>query len=385
MTTPSHTTSSSDTTTASNEANHNGATGSTKSEFERLQHLADRTLLAHKKPNQPPPKANKRQLTYDIIMLVVIVTDLLIISVDLILMSNFAAQIGIWLGFSDFLNYYVTHYHHKLSILGGFFTIFLIVELLIRWGLSIAHKEYMRWFFFPFVHWYEVLGCFPQLRALRLLRVIFIGRKLYEMGYQVLPEKWIVAVKFYYALILEELSDRVILTATDNIRQQFSGENTSQRLLAEILEKNRPALQSMLASMLKQELLPKLQTLHQGQLTKDLSTHVGASVQDALANTPELRRYLRMIPIAGGLIESQLHSIGQHIGENIINSLTTRLAHTSMTDHIIDNIAKNIAHIDLSNPELDALIISIVNDSLTAFEEQVKVQQWKHHQALQES
>lgn len=42
-------------------------------------------------------------------------------------------------------------------------------------------------------------------------------------------------------------------------------------------------------------------------------------------DTPELRRALRMIPIAGSLIESQLMNLGQHIGEN----LTLTLSQTS--------------------------------------------------------
>ena len=127
-----------------------------------------------------------------------------------------------WLNLSQQLLFYVDNIHHPLRVLGGFFTIFLIAELAFRWLLSIIGKEYSRWFFFPFVHWYEVLGCFPQFRALRLLRAFFIGRKLYQLGYQVLPQKWIDSGKFYYDVIFEEISDRVILTATDNLRQQFA-------------------------------------------------------------------------------------------------------------------------------------------------------------------
>ena len=37
-----------------------------------------------------------------------------------------------------------------------------------------------------------------------------------------------------------------------------------------------------------------------------IKTPEGNAIEEGLANTPELRRYLRMIPIAGSLIESQL-------------------------------------------------------------------------------
>ena len=337
-----------------------------------------------KSPENPlrSKTAVRLALLYDIVMLLVIVVDLSIISLDLLLMSKFMGQVADWLNLSQQLLFYVDNIHHPLRVLGGFFTIFLIAELTFRWLLSIIGKEYSRWFFFPFVHWYEVLGCFPQFRALRLLRAFFIGRKLYQLGYQVLPQKWIDSGKFYYDVIFEEISDRVILTATDNLRQQFADEKANQRFIEETFNKNRPQIQAMMSSILKQELSPQLRQLAQSKATEELSVQVGIAVQEALNNTPELRRYLRMIPIAGSLIEGQLHSISQNIGENITQTLFSHLTQSHITDAIIDEIAQTVANIDLQNPELDALVTTIVNDGLNAFEEQVKVQQWKHQKYL---
>ena len=337
-----------------------------------------------KSPENPlrSKTAVRLALLYDIVMLLVIVVDLSIISLDLLLMSKFMGQVADWLNLSQQLLFYVDNIHHPLRVLGGFFTIFLIAELTFRWLLSIIGKEYSRWFFFPFVHWYEVLGCFPQFRALRLLRAFFIGRKLYQLGYQVLPQKWIDSGKFYYDVIFEEISDRVILTATDNLRQQFADEKANQRFIEETFNKNRPQIQAMMSSILKQELSPQLRQLAQSKATEELSVQVGIAVQEALNNTPELRRYLRLIPIAGSLIEGQLHSISQNIGENITQTLFSHLTQSHITDAIIDEIAQTVANIDLQNPELDALVTTIVNDGLNAFEEQVKVQQWKHQKYL---
>ena len=337
-----------------------------------------------KSPENPlrSKTAVRLALLYDIVMLLVIVIDLSIISLDLLLMSKFMGQVADWLNLPQQLLFYVDNIHHPLRVLGGFFTIFLIAELAFRWLLSIIGKEYSRWFFFPFVHWYEVIGCFPQFRALRLLRAFFIGRKLYQLGYQVLPQKWIDSGKFYYDVIFEEISDRVILTATDNLRQQFADEKANQRFIEETFNKNRPQIQAMMSSILKQELSPQLRQLAQSKATEELSVEVGIAVQEALNNTPELRRYLRLIPIAGSLIEGQLHSISQNIGENITQTLFLHLTQSHITDAIIDEIAQTVANIDLQNPELDALVATIVNDGLNAFEEQVKVQQWKHQKYL---
>ena len=145
-------------------------------------------------PNRPTP--NRLKLTYDIVMIIAISIDLLLISIDAILMSSFSSNAAGWLSISDALNWYQNTLHEPLRTAGGFFTLFLIFELLLRWAIAIKQNVYYRWFFFPFVHWYEVLGCFPQLRALRLFRAVIIGRRLYQLGYQVLPQPWINRIRF---------------------------------------------------------------------------------------------------------------------------------------------------------------------------------------------
>lgn len=330
---------------------------------------------------RPPP--NRLKLTYDIMMLVAISIDLLLISLDTILMSNFSSNVAGWLTINDWLSWYQTTLHDPLRTVGGFFTVFLIVELLARWALAIRQQIYYRWFFFPFIHWYEVLGCFPQLRALRLFRAVIIGRRLYQLGYQVLPQPWINRIKFYIDLLLEELSDRVILTTIDNFRQQLTDSKTHKSLLKATIERNRDQIEVMLLSLLRQELAPQLQKLvgrtDGGEL---IANEVGQAIQDGLANTPELRRYLRLIPIAGSLIESQLQHIGQNIGANVVYSLNERLLDATRIDALMITIAHSVANIDLSNAAFDALLASMINDSLDEFEAQIKIQQWKHQEML---
>jgi len=288
-----------------------------------------------------------------------------------------------WLAISDGLSWYQTSLHDPLRTMGGFFTIFLIIELLVRWAIAIKDKVYYRWFFFPFVHWYEVLGCFPQLRALRLFRAVIIGRRLHQLGYQVLPQPWINRIKFYIDVLLEELSDRVILTTIYNFRQQLTDSDVHKSLVKSTIERNRDQIEAMLLSLLRQELVPRLQKLTDksegGQL---IANEVGNAIQDGLANTPELRRYLRLIPIAGSLIESQLQHIGHNIGENVVYSLNERLLKAEHIDALMVNIAHSIVNIDINSSALEALFASIINDSLSEFEAQIKIQQWKHQDML---
>lgn len=334
-------------------------------------------------PNKNKKPPSRLKLTYDIAMLVAIVIDLFLIGLDAVMMSSFANHVGGWLAIMPWIEGYRDNIHEPLRTAGGYFTIFLVLELLVRWAVAIKEQRYFRWFFFPFVHWYEVLGCFPQLRALRLLRALVIGHRLYQLGYQVLPQSWIDRGKFYFDLVLEELSDRVILTAVDNLRTQLADSKSNQSLVQSTIDKNRDEIEAMLASMLRQELIPRLQaSLTPTNGVSPLAADVGAAVQDALTNTPELRRYLKMIPIAGGLIEGQMLSIGQHVGENVANAVNKRLLDEKSLNALMDTIAHGVASIDTTNPALENLVASIVEDSLTAFEKQVKVQQWKHQSQM---
>jgi len=341
----------------------------------------------HLTPSEPPrpnrPKPSRLKLTYDIVMLIVISIDLLLISIDAVLMSDFSNNAAQWLSVNDGLNWYQTTLHEPLRTAGGFFTIFLIAELLLRWAIAIKNKVYYRWFFFPFVHWYEVLGCFPQLRALRLFRAVIIGRRLYQLGYQVLPQLWINRIKFYIDLLLEELSDRVILTTIQNFRQQLTDPKAHKSFIESAITRNRAEIEAAVLSMLRSELAPKLQELTASSGGGSiLADEMGNAIEEGLANTPELRRYLRMIPIAGSLIESQLQSIGHNVGTNVVYALNQRLLDPERLDSLMVAIASGIAQIDTNNTALDTLISSIIDDSLTEFEAQVKVQQWKHQDML---
>lgn len=334
-------------------------------------------------PDSQRPTPNRLKLAYDIVMIVAISIDLLLISIDAILMSDFSLIMANWLSMAEVLSEYQLLIHDPIRTAAGFFTIFLIIELLLRWLIAIKQGVYYRWFFFPFVHWYEVLGCFPQLRALRLFRAVIIGRRLHQLGYQVLPQPWIKRINFYINLLLEELSDRVILTTIHNYRQQLTDPKMQKSLIDSTFTRNRDEIEATLLSLLRQELVPKLQNLNQNSENgRLLASDIGQAVQNALSNTPELHQLLRLIPIAGKLIESQLLDIGHNIGENVVNALNDCLLDPERLDALMVAISQGIAQIDTNNVALETLVARIFSESLSEFERNLKVQQWKHKDRL---
>ncbi|UXZ05634.1 hypothetical protein [Moraxella nasicaprae] len=326
--------------------------------------------------------ASALKLAYDILTLCLLVVDLILIATDSILMSAFMQYISTWLGFGVFLENYATNHHTIIATIGGFFTLFWITDLLVRWLLAIIKRTYYRWFFFPFVHWYEVLGCFPVLRALRLLRAAVIIRRLHRMGIQIIPTRWLNSAKFYYHVILEELSDRVILTAIDNLREQLGRSGSHGQMIHRTISQNRQAIESAILSLLRNELTPRLQAALLADEGEKLAQDIGKAVENALSETPELRRYLKLIPIAGGMIESQITNVGKHIGTSVTQAINAHLFHDETLDGLMTSIAHGVANIDTSRPEVQHLVSEVVEDAISTFEEQVKNQQWKHSQQL---
>lgn len=337
---------------------------------------------ANKDKRESSARQSRTKIIYDIVMLILLVVDLCLIFADNLLMSELMSKLAQWGGFGEILNIYQVTHHLSLSVIGGVFTLFWVSELLARWLLAIKRRTYYRWFFFPFVHWYEALACFPILRALRLLRAGIIIKRLHDTGVMVIPKKWITSAQFYYHVILEELSDRVILTAIDNFREQMRQSGTYDTLILTTINRNRAEFESVVLDLLRRELAPKLQQAFLAQTGQRLSHDIGTSVEQALLDTPELRRYLKLIPIAGGMIESQITNVGRHIGENVTMAVNEYLFDEKTLDALMIHIAKGVANIDTTHPQLQNFVSVVIDDTLNAFEKQVKVQQWKHKEQL---
>lgn len=347
-----------------------------------LQDLAEKDVIplyADKNPNTRP---SKLKLGYDLVMLFAIVVDLTVILFDQVMMSAFMAYVATWAGFEGWLADYATGLHLSFGLIGGAFTLFLFFELLVRWLLAIKKRTYYRWFFFPFVHWYEVLGCFPLLRPLRLLRAVVLIKRLHSLGVQVLPKRWIKTAKFYGHIVIEELSDRVILTAIGNFRHQLSSSNAQSAFIERTLSKNQEQIAQVIEVMLRRELAPRLSAVMLNEIGTVLPNQVGTAVEQAIAQTPELRRYLKLIPIAGGMIESQMSLIGSQIGQNVTSAVNNKLFSPAILDVMMREIAQGLADIDITRPEIKDLVLAMVKEGLSAFEEQVKIQQWKHSEQL---
>lgn len=317
-------------------------------------------------------------LSYDLLMLALIALNLLGIGLDILLMTHMASQGAAWLGLSSWLVEYRLHWHQPFREMDEWFTLFLIVELLLRWAISIARGHYPRWFFFPFVHWYEVLGCIPTFRALRLLRAVAIGYRLHQMGRQILPSSWIRQGRIYYEVVLEEISDRIVINVLNGVEREIDQSRGNHDLIRQLIDRHRAELEQATAQLLQLNLATRLHQ-HQGVIAEQ----IGQATHRALQDVPELRRLLRLLPVVGGLLEAELQGIGRRIGENLSQELVALMAAPAPAGQeanpLIATIAAELSRAQLQTPAAEQLLESLVYESLEMLRRQVAVQQWRQH------
>lgn len=313
-------------------------------------------------------------LIYDIFMVFIIIFNLFCLAANFFLMSSIGAWFFEHIHLPQVLSFYRNSLHPWVITSEAWFIGFLIVELLVRWSIAIINKHHKRWFFFPFIHWYEILAIIPQLRFLRLFRAGIIAYRLHELGYPVVPPSWRKTGLFYYRVVMEELSDRVVITVIDGIRYELETSSSHKQIIHDLVNHHREQFTVTLTALLQDSLATALKE-QKPAITKG----VGKIVDQAIIDTPELTQLLRLIPLVGGRIEQQIQSIGQRLGENISAGLIEPLIEGSSVhpNPTYQLISQKVSEININNRQLEQLVESVVFETLESVRKQVKVKQWQ--------
>ncbi len=311
---------------------------------------------------------------YDIFMMFIIVFNLFCLCANLFLLSHFAEWLFNQIHLPQVLQYYRNDLHPWVIKTESWFIIFLIIELGIRWFIAIIKKHHARWFFFPFIHWYEILAIVPYLRFLRLIRVGIIAYRFHELGYQVIPDNIMKKLMFYYRVIMEELSDRVVVTVIDGIKYELETSSSHKKIIHDLIDHHRERFALTLAEILQESLATELNAQ-----STNIMNNVGQIVRQAIEDTPQLTQLLRHIPIAGSMIENQIQNIGQQLGENITQGLVQPFVQGNVQNPnaTYQLISTKLSQLNIENQKLEELVESVVYESLESLKRQVKVKQWQ--------
>ncbi len=316
-------------------------------------------------------KAETPLLVVDLFVLFFILLDLCWLLFDTVMMNTgFGILIAKY--YPHFHLAYKTQYHPDLPLYDSLFTVFLLMELALRWSLAVYKKTYHRWFFYPFIHWYDVIACLPNLQFLRLFRLVSVAYRMQKSGILIIGQSITKAAQKYYGIVIEEISDRIVLNVLEGVQKELKANNpVSKQLRETVLTPQKDVITHWLANRIS-----ALTNVSYHQHENELELYLHKITQFAIRENKEWLSIKKRLPFVGGLIEDELNGI---VG-SLINSIVANVLHdlSQPNNAALHDLADAAFEtFTLSDADMDKAIEQIIIEAIDIIKAQVAVQQWK--------
>lgn len=274
----------------------------------------------------------------------------------------------------DFHTFYDDTIHSRFIIIDLVFVGFFIADVLLGWSIAIVERRYHRWFFYPFVHWYDVLGCIPLsgFRLLRILRIVSLLHRLHRLGF-IDVTRWDTYLFFakYYDILLEELSDRIALRLLGNVQQQIrASDSLTERVIDRVIMPRKAQLIDEIAQRLESTI---------GNAYQHNRHSIMAAISDLVSRTlresPEIQG-LRRLPMgqqATSAMEASLSGVAQRLVDELLLGI-----HSDEFRKLVERTADSGFDTWLAVDEgSNRVTEQVLYDILEMLKEQVNRQRWK--------
>lgn len=269
-----------------------------------------------------------------------------------------------------------------------FVSIFL-TEFALRWAYAVWHGIYQRWYFYPFIHWYDLLGCIPTsgMRFLRVLRVVSIVYRLHRYGVIDFTHTRLYRfLAFYYDAFMEELSDRIVLKVLSGVQDEVRrGSPLLEKVHDNIIYPRKDILTGWIsdrvADLASQGYVPNRGALRQ---------YLEECINQAIRQNPEISR-LKLLPIFGNQVRGTLEEAIGDITANVINQVMDDLSSSRNHDFINDLVdvflpdrQKKLVHKGTEDTEVahrqdNEVLINLTIEIIDAIKDQVHHKRWREH------
>jgi hypothetical protein len=320
------------------------------------------------------PTLERVHVAWDLLIIVLVVANLTLLLFDsLFLLSPLNAAFE---AVAPALHgAYDQHIHARFIAIDLAFVAVFVLDVLLGWAVAIAERRYHRWFFYPFVHWYDVLGCIPVggFRLLRILRVISLLQRLHRLGL-IDVRRWYLygVVAKYYDILLEELTDRIAIRMLDNVQAQVrSSDSLSTRVVEQVVRPRQQALIHEISQRL--EAMAGTAYAHNRD---DTLRYVRGLVGRTLAESPELRRMERL-PLGSQLargLEASLSDLACRLVNEALEGLQSP-EFSTLVEHLAESGFDAWLRTD---PHTEQVSEQVLVDMLELLKEQIAVKHWRH-------
>lgn len=267
-----------------------------------------------------------------------------------------------------------------------FVSIFL-TEFFVRWVYAVWYKTYQRWYFYPFIHWYDLLGCIPTsgMRFLRVLRVISIVYRLHRYGIiDFTRTRLFQFLAFYYEAFMEELSDRIVLKVLSGVQEEVRrGSPLMERVQTEIIYPRKDVLTGWISDRVA-DLASQGYVPNRGALRDYLEK----CINDAIRQNPEMAR-LKLLPIFGSQVRGTLEEVVGDITAHVLNQVMEDLSSSRNHDFIDDLVnallpdpshqgtEKGTVDTELPQRQGNEVLINLTLEIIDAIKDQVHYKRWR--------
>ncbi|WP_290794317.1 ion transporter [Halomonas sp.] len=320
------------------------------------------------------PALERVHLVWDLLVILLVVANLTLLLFDSLFMLSplNAAFEAVAPGLHDA---YESHIRANFIAIDLAFVAIFLLDVLLGWAVAIAERRYHRWFFYPFVHWYDVLGCIPVggFRLLRILRVITLLQRMQRLGLIDVRRWYLYSVIIkYYDILLEELTDRISIRMLDSVQSHLrSSDGLSGRMVEQVL---RPRQQALI-----QEITQRLEAMAgtaYDHNRADTLLYVRELVGRTLSESPEIRRLSRL-PMGSQLTRGL---------EGSISDLACRLVNEALEGLQSPEFSALVEHLAESgfdawlrtDPHTEKVSEQVLVDMLELLKEQIAVKEWKN-------
>ncbi len=322
----------------------------------------------------------------DLLMLVIVVINLIYLFFGFLFQFAFFDSIINYIS-TDFYNWYNTKLYPDIFTYDLIFVGIYVAELIFRWIRSIYRKKYDSWWFYPFVHWYDVIMCIPivdHLNFFGVVRLFGLVYRLQRLGIFDLTKTFVFKKSaFVSEVIVEEVADRVIAKMITMAQEEVQkGSPLVTKIVNNVIKPKEDAIVNYLTNRIGEAM-----NISYSQYRIELKLYVEKIISEAILENDTIDK-LRYIPGLGKIFQETLDKAVADITFNTIDKLMNDIINPDNTRGV-----KEVTHgliesfLDHSHPESEALnkmIVGIVYDSLEEVKHTVLMKEWKIKQKLEE-
>lgn len=322
----------------------------------------------------------------DLLMLIIVAINLLYLFFGFLFQFTFFDTFINYIS-TDFYNWYNTHIFPNVLQYDLIFVGIYVAELIFRWIRSIYRKKYDKWWFYPFVHWYDVIMCIPIINGLNFfgfIRLFGLVYRLQRLGVFDITKTFVFKKSaFVSEVVVEEVADRVIAKMITMTQEEVKkGSPLVEKIVHNVIKPKEDVIVSYLTSRISEAV-----NISYSQHRYELKLYVEKIISEAILENDTVDK-LRYIPGLGKVFQEMLDKAVADITFNTIDKLMKDIIDPNNTSGV-----KEVTHgliesfLDNSHPEnqeLNTMIVGIVYDSLEEVKHSVLMKEWKIKQKLEE-